>query len=346
MRRRWVWIPVAVVALALTAGAGALYGYDVSRSDVVAAGVMVGGVDVGGLRRDAAAAKLRRVLGPELERPLTATYRGRAFVLTPGAAELALDVDGMADTAVAASRDGNFVSRVYRDVRGRRVDAALSVQVSYSPEAVAAFVARIRGAVARAPKDARLEPSARALRVVRSRDGVAVRLRRLRRAIVGQLVTPDAPHVLQVPTKVREPKVSTKQLAKKYPVYVTICRSCFELRLWVRLKLRKVYRIAVGQQGLETPSGTYRIDDKQVNPYWHVPRSAWAGELAGRIIPPGPTNPIKSRWMGFYNGAGIHGTDAIYSLGTAASHGCIRMAIPDVEELYEQVPRGTRIYIG
>ena len=74
--------------------------------------------------------------------------------------------------------------------------------------------------------------------------------------------------------------------------------------------------------------------------------SSWAGALAGRIIPPGPEDPIKSRWLGFYNGAGIHGTDAIWSLGTAASHGCIRMAIPDVEQLYDLVPLHTPIYVG
>ncbi|MEN3342702.1 MAG: L,D-transpeptidase ErfK/SrfK, partial [Actinomycetota bacterium] len=76
-----------------------------------------------------------------------------------------------------------------------------------------------------------------------------------------------------------------------------------------------------------------------------VPKSAWAGELAGRVIPPGPDDPIKARWMGFWNGAGIHGTDETWSLGSAASHGCIRMAIPDVIELYDLVPLDTSIYV-
>ena len=102
----------------------------------------------------------------------------------------------------------------------------------------------------------------------------------------------------------------------------------------------------MGQAGLETPAGQYTIDDKQVNPSWHVPDSPWAGDLAGQVIPPGPDDPIKARWMGFYNGAGIHGTDEVSSLGTAASHGCVRMSIPDVIELYPQVPLGTPIYIG
>jgi lipoprotein-anchoring transpeptidase ErfK/SrfK len=78
-----------------------------------------------------------------------------------------------------------------------------------------------------------------------------------------------------------------------------------------------------------------------------VPNSAWAGDLAGTVIPGGtPENPLKARWMGIFDGAGIHGTDAVGSIGTAASHGCIRMRIPDVEELYDQVPVGAPVYIA
>jgi lipoprotein-anchoring transpeptidase ErfK/SrfK len=99
-------------------------------------------------------------------------------------------------------------------------------------------------------------------------------------------------------------------------------------------------------QGLETPAGLYHIQDKQVNPSWHVPNSAWAGDLAGKVIPPGPQDPIKARWMGFNGGAGIHGTDVLGSLGSAASHGCVRMAIPDVEALYDQVDVGTPVFVA
>ena len=126
---------------------------------------------------------------------------------------------------------------------------------------------------------------------------------------------------------------------------ITIDRPAFRLRFFKRLKLKKTYAIAVGRVGLETPAGLYHVQDKQLNPSWHVPNSAWAGDLAGRVIPPGPDDPLKARWMGFFDGAGIHGTDAIGSLGTAASHGCIRMSIPDVEELYDMVPLRTPVYV-
>ena len=86
--------------------------------------------------------------------------------------------------------------------------------------------------------------------------------------------------------------------------------------------------------------------EKEENPSWHVPNSAWAGSLAGQVIPPGPEDPIKARWMGIFEGAGIHGTEETWSIGQAVSHGCVRMLIPDVIELYPQVEVGTPIYIG
>ena len=126
---------------------------------------------------------------------------------------------------------------------------------------------------------------------------------------------------------------------------MTVDRPAFTLRLFKRLKMVKSYKIAVGQAGLETPAGIYHVQNKTVNPSWHVPDSAWAGDLAGQVIPPGPENPIKARWMGIFDGAGIHGTSDVGSLGTAASHGCIRMAIPDVEQLYDQVPVQAPVFI-
>jgi lipoprotein-anchoring transpeptidase ErfK/SrfK len=142
-----------------------------------------------------------------------------------------------------------------------------------------------------------------------------------------------------------DPKVATRQLAARYPTVITVDRAAFQLRLWKDLRLSKSYTIAVGMAGLETPAGLYHIQDKEVNPSWHVPNSAWAGSLAGQTIPPGPADPIKARWMGIYNGAGIHGTEELGSLGSAASHGCIRMAIPDVIALYDRTPLGTPVYI-
>src|SRR5205814_5858169 len=168
----------------------------------------------------------------------------------------------------------------------------------------------------------------------------------LREELAAALLRPTGTRTLTVPTRTVEPRWTTATLPKRYPAFILVDRETYTLRLYRGLKLAKTYPIAVGRAGLETPAGLYRINDKQINPSWHVPNSAWAGSLAGRIIPPGPSDPIKARWLGFYNGAGIHGTTETWSLGHSASHGCIRMAISDVEQLYPLVPLQTPIYVG
>jgi lipoprotein-anchoring transpeptidase ErfK/SrfK len=153
---------------------------------------------------------------------------------------------------------------------------------------------------------------------------------------------------VRVRTKVVKPKVTTDELAKKYPAIVIVNRGAFKLTLYKNLKPAKTYGIAVGQVGLETPAGLYHVQNKAVDPAWTMPNSSWvAPGDRGKVIPGGTAqNPLKARWLGIYAGAGIHGTDADNSIGTAASHGCIRMRIPDVIELYPQVPVNAPVYIA
>ena len=123
------------------------------------------------------------------------------------------------------------------------------------------------------------------------------------------------------------PRCRPTSSPSEYPAYITIDRATFQLRFWKNLKLARTYTIAVGAAGYETSTGVYNVESKQVNPTWYVPDSEWAGDLAGEVVPPGPDNPLEARWMGFFAGAGIHGTNDVGSLGSAASHGCIRMAV-------------------
>ena len=163
--------------------------------------------------------------------------------------------------------------------------------------------------------------------------------------ITDEVEQPGAGKRIQAKVEVTRPEITTKELAGEYPTYITVSQSEYKLRLFKNLKLVKEYPVAVGGGGYYTPTGLHSIQDKQVDPTWNVPTSSWAGDLAGQSIPPGPSNPLKSRWMGIYNGAGIHGTDDTGSIGSAASHGCIRMLIPDVEDLFDRVEVGDPIYI-
>lgn len=120
-------------------------------------------------------------------------------------------------------------------------------------------------------------------------------------------------------------------------------------RLTMNYGIHKVYEIAVGRAGHETPRGLFLINSKLKNPSWTVPVSNWTDPSTwGQVYGPGdPRNPLAARWLGIWEGVGIHGIphSEDSSIGHPESHGCLRMHIKDVIELYPQVPLFTPIYI-
>ena len=105
------------------------------------------------------------------------------------------------------------------------------------------------------------------------------------------------------------------------------------------------FHVATGQAIYPTPLGRFQIIVKWKNPTWYPPtQDAWAKGL--KPVPPGPDNPLGTRWMGISSpGVGIHGTDEPASIGYSESHGCIRMLVPDAEWLFDHVTVGTPVFI-
>ena len=337
------FIAIAGFIVLLLLGAVGLSAYDSAKGDRIAEGVTVAGVDLGGLTAQEAKTKVREQVSAPLEKPVTVTSGGKRFTLSAKDAGLHADVDAMVDEAVSASREGSIFTRSWRDLTGAKEDTAIPPRVTYSKAAANKLVARVAENVDRPAKDAKLEfPS---MARVNSQDGLRVNTEQLRTTVARAMTDPDR-RVVAVPVQRTKAKVTREELARKYPTLIVVDRGAFQLKLYKDLKLKKTYSIAVGQVGLETPAGLYAIQNKAVNAAWTVPNSAWAGDLAGKVIPGGtPENPLKARWMGIYDGAGIHGTDQVATLGSAVSHGCVRMAIPDVIELYDQVEVKTPVYI-
>lgn len=338
------FILIAALLLLLVGGAVAMVAYDSSTKDTVAGGVSVAGVDVGGLSSAQARARIADRVAKPLQKPVAVTHGARRYTLSSKDAGVRADVAGMVDQALARSREGSIFTRVYRNATGGRQDVAVPARVTYSKMAASRLVSRVEKDVDRPAQDAKLEfPS---LAQVDAKDGARVNAEKLRTQVSAAIVDPDH-RVIPAPVQTTKAKVTRTMLAKKYPTLLVLERASFKLKLYKNLKLTKAYTVAVGQQGLETPAGLYHIQNKGVNVPWNVPNSSWAGSLAGTTVPGGSQdNPLKARWMGIFAGAGIHGTDQTGSLGSAASHGCVRMAIPDVIELYPQVPVQAPIYIG
>jgi lipoprotein-anchoring transpeptidase ErfK/SrfK len=318
-----VWKVLIALFLLLTvligAGVAAAWRYDAGREDRLAEGISIAGVDLGGMR----AAEARRVLSARVEAPLaepiSVRFHSGQFVFEPENADVQTDIDALVDRALARSRSGNFLTRAFRDATGDRITQSDGVGITYSRAAVELFARRVARQVDTKPREGRSKASFAGVRIRPSKNGVEVMQGALIVSIAKALVDATEPRRFKLPTRVLRPKVTTHELEQRYRVFIAVSRSQKELRYFVQEKLVKTYRVAIGRIGFETPAGLYEIRTKAVNPAWYVPKEAWAGDLAGKIIPPGdPENPLKARWMGFWDGAGIHGTAESASIGSAA----------------------------
>jgi lipoprotein-anchoring transpeptidase ErfK/SrfK len=340
-------VPIVALLGLLVASMLAMVVYDHGRRNQIAKGVRIDGIEVGGLSAAAAKTRLDRDVARTMERPVQASLGRRTWQIAPRQAGVAVDVEGTVAQALEASRSGSIFSRTWRGLSGGHIDKDLPLRVSYSHAAVKDFVAEVAHAVNVEPRNATVEPSAGGLTQVADRPGAAVEQKRLTARVSRALTGRVAERSVAVPTLARHPAVTTSDLAAQYPAYIVVNRAQFRLYLYQHLKLASTYEIAVGMQGLETAPGLYHVQWKQTDPPWYVPNSAWAGALAGKTIPPGPQDPLKARFMAFNGGAGIHGIapSEYSSIGHDASHGCVRMRIPDVIALYSRTPVGTPVFV-
>jgi lipoprotein-anchoring transpeptidase ErfK/SrfK len=346
--RKAIWIPAVVLVVLAGAAVAAINVYDHSRRDKIAPGISIGDVPVGKLTAAQARAKVAASLHDPLNRDVVVRAGGHRYTLAAQKLHRRVDVAALVAEAVALSHKGGIVTRSLHSLEGTPVHANLPMTVDFSKPAVERLASRVGAELDKAPVDAVVTPQASGLKASDGHDGVKVAQSALRRRLDSALAKPVAVASVRARLAPVKPKVTTAELADKYASYIIIDRAHFTLRLYRHLKLDRTYPIAVGRQGLETPAGLYDVQWRETNPSWHVPNSAWAGSLAGKTIPPGPQDPIKARWMAFNGGAGIHGIDPseYSSIGHTASHGCVRMRIPDVIEVYDKTDVGTPVFVA
>jgi lipoprotein-anchoring transpeptidase ErfK/SrfK len=346
-RLRWPLIAVLVVLFLLLGGAFAAYAYDDSKKDEIANGVTVGGVDVSGMDANEANAVLHRKLVRPLQQPLRVTFGKHVYKLKAKKLRVHADLNAAIERALAASREGGLPGRMVRYLTGDEVDERITPRIGYFEPAINRFVRRIASDLNKDAVDASVSPTATSLNVVPAEPGRKLRDNLLTRQLNAAIEKAEAKRTFVAQVHRTKPEVTTDEVAAKYPTYLTVSQAEFTVRLWKNLKLVKSYPIAVGQPAYPTPYGLFSVESKQVDPVWSVPNSPWAGELAGTVVAGGTAeNPLVARWIGVTNGVGFHGTNEDYSVGTAASHGCMRMHVSDIIDLFDRVDVGTPVYIG
>jgi lipoprotein-anchoring transpeptidase ErfK/SrfK len=300
-----------IVALLVAAGLACAAAPAAQRALAIAPGVHVGAVDVGGLL----AVPARQRIESQLAAPLTV----RSVRISPRSLGAHVDVYAAVSAALAAT-PGSRIALPVRTTEGKidAVTAKLAKRFDRAPVA-----ARVTGAVDDRPV------------ITPAKPGVAVDTKAMRAELTKAIATRAPVHLI---THAVQPKRAIG------PVIV-IDRSQNALRLYNGRKLVRVFPVATGQAIYPTPAGVWFIKDKQLNPWWYPPTyDAWAKGL--KPVPPGPGNPLGTRWMGLNApGVGIHGTDAPGSIGYSASHGCIRMQVPDAEWLFPRVTVGTPVVV-
>ena len=309
-----------IAALFVAAGLACAAAPGAAPTRVIPGGVSVGGVRVGGLSAEPARARVEAAFA----RPVVVVYRGKPTRVSPRQLGVGLSIEAAVSSALTATPRSTIALPVrYSGGKVAQVIASLAKRYDRAPVSAA-----VVGADGGGP-----EFSA-------ARTGLAVDQRTMRAAL-GQLLRDGTRAPLQLVT---HPVRPTKTVANFGPVIV-VTRAANTLRLYDGNSLVRTFRVATGQAIYPTPAGLWHIVYKQRNPWWYPPTNdAWAKGL--KPVPPGPDNPLGTRWMGLdAAGVGIHGTDAPTSIGYSASHGCIRMQVPEAEWLFEHVHVGTPVVI-
>ena len=309
----------AVLSLVLFLAAAIAIAPSAGSPRTIPNGVRLAGINVSGLDAGQAGQQITARFGA----PLRFRYGKRRWSVAPERLGAVVAVEDAVGEALQADGGDDVDVRVDVDrAKVRRYVDGLQERFGFAAED-----ARIAGLV-----DGRPE-------IAESKWGLEVRRRTMVVGITRMLRTRIRPRI-PVVTKTLKP---TLTLANFGPV-VVIHRGSNRLALFNGEQPWRSFRVATGTSEYPTPTGTFSIVDMQRNPWWRPPDSDWAKGL--KPIPPGPGNPLGTRWMGITApGVGIHGTPDPASIGYSASHGCIRMLIPEATWLFDHVRLGTPVLI-
>lgn len=338
-------LPVRIIALLgalalfVLAGGGALaVADDYLNREILPSGSMVGGIDVSGLSRAEAHALVEAQIAAPLAEPLTVTYGDRTFPLDAGSM-IAVDVEGMVEAAFRPKYDSSLPERVSARIMRTSSGGVADVAVTLDEAKLDEWLTQVAASVDTTPCDATMTVEAGKMVVVPSRRGETVSREQTAEALASALTAGVKSVALVV--DITEPQVTEANLGTAILVDISERR----LYLYDKGQLVKQYGVAVGTGGHPTPKGNFYITLKRYRPTWSNPGSDWAKGMP-QTIPPGPNNPLGTRALNINSpGIRIHGTSNDASIGTAASHGCMRMHRWDIEDLYERVEVGTPVFI-
>jgi hypothetical protein len=336
-----VTVPIVLgVFLLLGGGAYAAYRYDAANAERLMPGVQIAGIEVGGMTRDDAIAAIDERAAAELDREVTVQVGEETWTVTPRQLGAGASVEPVVDKALAAGEAMSWPERVFRRVFDRSVAYSDNLRVRRNGNALKSFIEDVSETVNVDPVNASVEYEDGGLVLHRPEPGWSLPESDARLAL-REALRADAPSVELALDRI-QPQIGRDDLG--YTIVVNL--SDLRLHLYEGLREVKTYPVAAGSPEYPTPQGEWTIVEKVENPTWVNPAPDGWGASLPATIGAGPDNPLGTRAL-YLDAPGIriHGTSASYSIGTYASHGCIRMFMDDVEELFDIVPVGTPAHV-
>jgi len=317
---------IAVVLVALLLVLPVFPAFAVDGEPTITAAVTAAGTPLQGKTALEAREIIAGAFGISMFESLPVVAGGRVFPLDADSA-LSLDVTASVDAAFAATE----------------ATALVPVYVVNAP-AVTAFVTTLANKVDRAAVNSRRIVSHRALKISAASYGAKTDRTSAATMITAALVSEasgSGAATVTVPVSVVRPKITRGNIGKT----IIVVLGQFRVRLYSGGKLERSYACAIGMRAHPTPRGVFKVISKSSAPTWRNPYSSWSRSMPA-FIRPGYYNPLGLRAL-YLNASGIriHGTAKTYSMGHAASHGCIRLTNHNVVDIYPRVKVGTPVYI-
>jgi lipoprotein-anchoring transpeptidase ErfK/SrfK len=341
-----VLISTVLLLLSATLAWGLVLDYQ--ARGLVPKGVSVVGHDLSGMTEAQARAAIDEAVSTPMLRPLTVTAKKKTWTLDPPGI-VKVDVDSMINSAYEPRRAATLVQRLNSELTGELLPADIKPVYTVDNSAITSWVAQTAKQIDRKPVNAKrlLVVSKYRFKIKKSVKGAKVNqaksVAEIAHSLSADAALSSAERVAALPVKTLKPKVVESSFKTAIFVSLNRCR----IYLYHGAKLVKSYSCAPGQPAYPTPTGDFHVQSKQSNAPWINPGTAWAASMP-QSIPPGPGNPMGVRKIGInYPGVFMHGVPPgeYGSIGTHASHGCMRMLPSQVLDLFGRVKIGDPVII-
>lgn len=327
-------IPLALAAI----GAYATNSYSEKYEDKILPGATIAGIDVGGMSRREAVRAVKDEIGPQMRREINVEWRKQSWKVTPRQLGARSDAAAAVERALVASQDTSMFDKAQMRWLGKDLDFSEDVALRYPKKGAVSFIAGLAQEFNENPLDASLDYSSGWVEFVKETMGRQVDEKASARNLLGALRSGDGTANLEV--DLNKPDV----LVKDFEQVLLLRQSEHTLYFYQDQKITHEWVVATGQPAYPTPTGLWHVSELRYMPTWINPApDGWGSDMPDSI-PPGIGNPLGLRAINWdASGIRFHGTSDIGSLGTSASHGCVRMSNDDVIELYDMVEVGTPI---